>query len=1837
MNTLYFARANLNLCEKNYELAIRQYELLLVDYAGTPLETHIQFNLDLALRYFQKFSLASLSGDNNVFDIGLGQLSDLDLLENSKFFDATYYNNRYSDVVNYGDGPAEHYLRFGAFERRDPGPNFSSSYYYFMHDDVRSAELNPLIHYLRFGQNEGRDIQSADWKEPEPSFVKEPISRYEAWNTVNQLSANRTRALQHGLAIGGNKQHLIKTLSPVGIEKDFLIALAEVDAVSFDIFDTLLARNVSDPIDIFYIVEAKVQKHGLYNGRFAQERIQAELNARKHSAYEEVTLSEIYHEFSCITGVDEKLSIEISRLEIDVELENIKPRQLGIRMFQRSILAGKKTSLISDFYMSLDVVIRMLEICGVSGFEHIFISCEHRLTKHAGSLFKKYQNLFTTDFRLLHVGDNIHSDGEMAERNGLKSFTVPKLIFRPEVDAIVSKFWKSEGVKENINRDLVKSAIIAITSSKIDALIDLHSEQSRGYDESPYLLGFTVFGPLFAGMASYIAKVAKQQNHKKLFFASRDGYYLMAAYEHLTRHNAELPKAHYFFSSRILANASSIENLEDIQRIASVDFSKCRLKDLLAYRFGVNADDLAKLPKRALMDCGFTSPDEFIEHGKHLNGLLKFVKSLKAIIIEKNTAVRENYIGYLKQIGMGSQKSAIVDIGYSGTIQMAMSRLLKQNIDGIYFITWKRAEQIERAGLSFEAFLGKCVGDGHQFNSYIQLFELIFSATHPSVIGIEKVAISEYSPQYSKHTFPSKVLNMLAELRRGAMDFVDEFSRTVSTKFDVFSVMQEADFVAPAFKFFENPSPLAASYFKDVIFEDDFGGQRKSLINNMWRAQPIDIKHSISDSLWTEGARAILVNQKYAHMPTSAINHDSNVTHYTGDHAPVDDFSHDGLIPSYSVPNPAIKDMATISSRPLIFCILLQVESTEVNRIDTFIQSLVHQSYGQWQLQVIVDAASREVESVIQKWKVLLPSNEIYVIARSEETINPLASLTDTDWCIFASTNVIFSQDLFAEIILEIQNGNVDFIYTDHAERHSKNKKDSLIFKPSWSPELLKGQQYIGEFYAVNIAFTLRSQVSLITPPSLSHILHLAELSPKVRHIPRVLWSRVEVNFDSSTSNKDMAAIQKSFRLEGIDCLIKENGTYNHLKSYSPIFQDNGPSVAIIIPTKNAVNVLSTCLDSLDKTTYKNYKVYVVDNDSDSPDAIDYLKRSRHTVLRISSPSSGFNYSNLNNSAVKEINEDYLLFLNNDTEVITPEWLSQMMGWARLDGVGSVGARLIYQNGKIQHAGLVNGLLGGILPAPAFKLLDGNDPGYLGHAKVSKNYSAMTAACMLTPRKLFVNFGGFNETEFGVAYNDCDYGFRLTLAGYRNVYCAEAELYHYEGYTRGIGIGNDKPAEEAACVRLYGDWVDPYYNPNLERDKTEFELSSRTTAYKNIPRVRLLFVTHNLNMEGAPIILCEIACGIALSNEFEVVILSPSDGPLKLKYEESGVEVHVLKSHPIFGSRNPNDYNLAIRDLSFLIEKLRIEVVFANTVLAWWAIDAASESNLPSVWCIHESESPFSHFDEHGIFLKNNARRCLSYPYQVVFVANATKKLFEPLADQRNLVVIHNGFNSDRLNEQIENLTKTNVRKELNILEDDIVLLSVGTVCERKNQIELVKGLSELPEDVQKRVKIFIVGDRQSSYSEELRDEILNLPPTYAKRIILVPETKDVGRYYLAADIFVLTSKLESFPIVIQEAMHFGLAIVANPSFGIREQLNGEVSALFYQLGDVKNLSKQILRLVNSQELRRSLGRNAQISLGKLPSGATMISKHLEIIKEAWLFGSPRVKVLIDESYQVFD
>lgn len=338
-----------------------------------------------------------------------------------------------------------------------------------------------------------------------------------------------------------------------------------------------------------------------------------------------------------------------------------------------------------------------------------------------------------------------------------------------------------------------------------------------------------------------------------------------------------------------------------------------------------------------------------------------------------------------------------------------------------------------------------------------------------------------------------------------------------------------------------------------------------------------------------------------------------------------------------------------------------------------------------------------------------------------------------------------------------------------------------------------------------------------------------------------------------------------------------------------------------------------------------------------------------------------------------------MLFLNDDVEVISPEWLSQMVGYAQTAGVGAVGAWLLYKDQRIQHAGVIHGLNDG-LTGHANKLLAASEFGYLCYSKVAREYSAVTAACLLMRRSLFSEIGGFDETDFKVAYNDVDLCYRIVDAGFRCIYCPTAELYHYEGRSRGFG---DNPAEEAALRRKYAGRIDPWYNPNLSLRSERFEIHPYRRPSHRRQTLNALFVSHNLNREGAPKSLLELVRGLQAEAAVDPCVMHPTSGPLASEYQELRIPL-VPVQHPLTDVGASELYRQRIAELSRGLLQSGCQIVVANTAQSFWAVDAARQANIPAIWIIRESEPWNTYFDFVPDELRSRCYHLFQYPYRVV-------------------------------------------------------------------------------------------------------------------------------------------------------------------------------------------------------------------------------------------------------------
>jgi glycosyltransferase involved in cell wall biosynthesis len=429
------------------------------------------------------------------------------------------------------------------------------------------------------------------------------------------------------------------------------------------------------------------------------------------------------------------------------------------------------------------------------------------------------------------------------------------------------------------------------------------------------------------------------------------------------------------------------------------------------------------------------------------------------------------------------------------------------------------------------------------------------------------------------------------------------------------------------------------------------------------------------------------------------------------------------------------------------------------------------------------------------------------------------------------------------------------------------------------------------------------------------------------------------------------------------------------------------------------------------------------------------------------------------------------------------------------------------------------------------------------------------------------------------------------------------------------------PDESSPATRLgtSDGWFD-LFSDSARYPQNERIREARSVA--DISPIRLLAVTHNLNHEGAPNSQFEVVTGLHRLGVIEPVVLSPDEGPLASAYREAGVQVRTIATPTVETSRA---FEESARAIARSFQESNAEIVYANTLQTFWAIAIAERAQVPAVWNVHESEPPESYFDFLGPQMRSLAYRCLQYPHSVVFVADATRRMWEPLKSRNNFITIKGTLDLDRLRERSAGWDRAAARAALGVSDGEVILLLTGTVCERKGQLDLLRSLPLLPAELMSRLRIFFVGDRNGPYSSELHSEANALPANMSSRIAIVAETHEPYLYFRASDIAVCCSRIESYPRVILEAMAFDLPLVTTPVFGIVEQVQENVNALFYPPGDIAQLASHLARLISDDILRAEMASASSRILASLHNHNATLNRYACLFREARLdWAGPR-------------
>ncbi len=522
---------------------------------------------------------------------------------------------------------------------------------------------------------------------------------------------------------------------------------------------------------------------------------------------------------------------------------------------------------------------------------------------------------------------------------------------------------------------------------------------------------------------------------------------------------------------------------------------------------------------------------------------------------------------------------------------------------------------------------------------------------------------------------------------------------------------------------------------------------------------------------------------------------------------------------------------ATFPYRPLISVVLEVADNAATESgLKAAVESVRAQIYDNWQLRIVIDATiPQPIEAMLSRYAAgdarislrhRMPGGE------ASPTAVDLLDLAEGEFSIFmAYTGSLSAGNFYAVVKLLNRNGAVDIIYWDDDRIDSEGRRTKPFFKPDWSPELLFSMNYLGDSFIIRTA--LAKQIggprhSFGTCQNYDFALRAVDLSNSIVHIPDVLSHRSEVpqvESEAECERQSMQALDEALHRRGEAGRVEVVGP----GLYAVRHEIRGePLVSILIPTRDKCHLLRQCLESIERNTdYKNYEIIVLDNDSTEPDTLAYFDQIAGKVQVHRYPGR-FNFSAINNYGVSKAKGELLLFLNNDTQVIRSDWMRALIEQAQRPQIGAVGAKLLFADGRVQHAGAVLGI-GGMV-GHAFRLTAGNEPHYFGLSDVIRDCSSVTAACMMMRRSVFDEVAGYDE-KFLVDFADIDLCLRVRHRGYRIVYTPFALLYHYESATRRrMHVSGDLEG----FVKRWDHCLkqpDPYYGHHLTLDREDWSLA----------------------------------------------------------------------------------------------------------------------------------------------------------------------------------------------------------------------------------------------------------------------------------------------------------------------------------------------------------------------------------------------------------------------------
>jgi glycosyltransferase involved in cell wall biosynthesis len=930
------------------------------------------------------------------------------------------------------------------------------------------------------------------------------------------------------------------------------------------------------------------------------------------------------------------------------------------------------------------------------------------------------------------------------------------------------------------------------------------------------------------------------------------------------------------------------------------------------------------------------------------------------------------------------------------------------------------------------------------------------------------------------------------------------------------------------------------------------------------------------------------------------------------------------------------------------FSVVIPVYNPPINCLRECIESVISQSYENYDV-IIVDDCSTNVdvrqylESVAQH-----PRIKVYWREKNghiSRATNDGAYVSTNNYLVFVDNDDLLEFHALATVNVYINRYSPDILYTDEMRTDATGKdRYGVKFKPGYSPELLLAFCYFSHLVVMKrTIFKAAGGFRAGYEGSQDHDLWLraTELTNRVTHVPQKLYVRRVIPGSTAAGGDQKSyayaaaekALQEAFDRRGVACSIlrPDWAVKKGYGIYHPVFPHDGLAVHIVVTTSLQPSLTRPFLETLSQTSYKNFRVTFVCKCSDES----LFKSRKQEVfksfnfnfkyeVKLHDCKETLSYSDVKNIAVGNTEEQLILFLSDEVELRRESWLSQMVGWVQLPGVSVVGIKLIDSSAKIiLNCGMAHGFNFGAV-GPVFKQARVGSRGHQYLAAVTRNVSSVSGSCLLVKSATFKQVGGFDAKHFPDTYSDVDLCYRIAdITGERAVQCNEISAIHRK--TNNLPTN---PIAIAQYKKIYGQRFEPYLNPCINLLRYDMTPSNRIVSEDN-EEIRVALISHNLNHEGAPISLFQLALYLAKQPQCSVSVWSPTLGPLKAEYENAGINVLIgIQNSSIEDFvKSINKYGNALEKqttvFSYIKDKTNCNVVITNTLLNFWAVNAAWDLGVPAVWIIRESEGVTNgRFRRAEAPVVNAVFQAFRNAYKVVYVATETLEVYKQEFDHHNYEVIPNGLRAPDRFAAVNTKHRSQARVECGFGENDFVVCQVGTICKRKNQLELVEAFAEVKNTiVASEMKLLLVGYRkEDNYGRNLVEFVEKQPEKVRSCVKVIAETSDVYKYFKCADIFCFTSSMESYPRVLLEAMAAELPIISTKIMGTKSQIFTGFNGDFYEAGNKHDLALKITSFLLNKEKWESYKKNSQFALKSLMSYNEMGKKYFDILQSAVLY-----------------